>query len=338
MNLGGAPEGDSVPYLATLFARAKRPLALSVGFAAGIYLLAVFATDEREVWVNLSRLEPSTWFVVLLLPIGNYVLRFSRWHWYLGTLGNSISVRRDLQAYVAGFALTTTPGKIGEVVRSVFLQEIAIPYRHSIAAFVAERFSDLIAISVLATLALTRFDGHGWFVAMAFVLIAVALWSLLSGSLERRLSSGPARLSGLKNLLHGAVATLEGCRVLLSFRLLVGGLVVGLLAWSLEGLALWIVLNALGTETEALLAIGIYAISTLAGALSFVPGGLGPMEGVMGGLLILLGVTPANAVTATLVTRVATLWMAVFLGMVAMATLLAFRGPTVPQSLEGEVE
>ena len=48
------------------------------------------------------------------------------------------------------------------------------------------------------------------------------------------------------------------------------------------------------------------------------PGGLGSAEITMIGLLILNGVTGADAATATIVIRIATLWFAVLLGILAM--------------------
>lgn len=44
------------------------------------------------------------------------------------------------------FALTTTPDKAGEAIRSLYLQKsFKVPLSHSFAAFFAERFVDLLA-------------------------------------------------------------------------------------------------------------------------------------------------------------------------------------------------
>lgn len=67
--------------------------------------------------------------------------------------------------------------------------------------------------------------------------------------------------------------------------------------------------------------VGIYAIAVLAGALSFLPGGLGGTEAVMGVLLIAFGADSATAVAITLLCRIATLWFAVALGGVAVGIL-----------------
>jgi uncharacterized protein (TIRG00374 family) len=61
----------------------------------------------------------------------------------------------------------------------------------------------------------------------------------------------------------------------------------------------------------------IYASTTIVGALSFLPGGLGVTEGAMTMLLVrgAVGLDGAAAFDATLLTRLATLWFAVLLGL-----------------------
>ena len=107
--------------------------------------------------------------------------------------------------------------------------------------------------------------------------------------------------------------------VLLKNRLLYGGLVLAIFAWGLEGYGFYLVLDVLGLEVNPLVAVGIYSIAVLIGAMSFFPGGLGGTEVVMGLLLIAVGADNATAVAATLICRLATLWFAVVLGLGALA-------------------
>jgi len=67
--------------------------------------------------------------------------------------------------------------------------------------------------------------------------------------------------------------------------------------------------------------VGIYSVSVLAGALSFIPGGLGSTEAVMVLLLTLVGVNTPAAIAATLICRLATLWFAVIIGGAVLAAL-----------------
>ena len=59
--------------------------------------------------------------VALLLSLVNYGLRFVRWDAFLRVLGqNHIPFIPNLRIYLAGFALTTTPGKAGEAFEAFF--------------------------------------------------------------------------------------------------------------------------------------------------------------------------------------------------------------------------
>jgi len=79
-----------------------------------------------------------------------------------------------------------------------------------------------------------------------------------------------------------------------------------------------------------------FSISALAGALTFLPGGLGVTDaGFTGFLRVLADVPPAAAAAATVLARLATLWFAVAFGLVGLAVdhRLA-RGDSQPDSAE----
>jgi len=63
----------------------------------------------------------------------------------------------------------------------------------------------------------------------------------------------------------------------------------------------------------------VFSLGSLAGALSFLPGGLGVADASMTGLIRLLGDTSkAAAAAATVLIRLATLWFAVALGLLGL--------------------
>jgi uncharacterized protein (TIRG00374 family) len=93
-------------------------------------------------------------------------------------------------------------------------------------------------------------------------------------------------------------------------------------AWSLECLALWVILRGFGQETGVALCFFFYATSTLAGALVPVPGGLGVTEGALQGQMIEIGhVSKPQAMAAMMLVRFATLWFAVLVGFVSLSLL-----------------
>jgi uncharacterized protein (TIRG00374 family) len=101
---------------------------------------------------------------------------------------------------------------------------------------------------------------------------------------------------------------------------------LGLCAWGAEAGAFWVLLQAMQSPQSLVTAVSVYAFAMLAGAVSFMPGGLGGSEATMVLLLTVCQVPLPTAVSATLVIRVATLWFAVFLGIVALS--IRFRAPS----------
>lgn len=295
-----------------------RAAALSVALAALLYLVLAAGTDPQRVLDAAARVEPVWWLPVLALSLLNYGLRFGRWHYYLSHLGDRVPLGHDLAIYLAGFSLTTTPGKAGEAVRSVYLARLGVDYGHSLAAFFGERFLDLLAIALLATLVLVDFPGYAAWAAAplalcALVLLLVQRPGLAARMLPRRLRRGtpPRPLQKLLHAWHAAA-------MLFRPRPLYLGLALGAIAWTAEGIGLLLVSLALGEPLTPAQAVGIYAASMLIGALSFIPGGLGSTEAAMGVLLTLAGMPPAVAVAATVIVRLATLWFAVALGLAAL--------------------
>jgi len=67
----------------------------------------------------------------------------------------------------------------------------------------------------------------------------------------------------------------------------------------------------------------IFVISSLIGAISMLPGGLGITEGGMIGLLLFQGIDYTEAFSVVLLVRIATLWYSIMLGLLGMRTLTA---------------
>ena len=120
-------------------------------------------------------------------------------------------------------------------------------------------------------------------------------------------------------LVHPLTEILAHARGCLTPVPLMIGLVTGIVAWLAESWGFAILLGALGHPLPLATAFSIYAFSMLTGAVSFLPGGLGGSEAAMIVLLRLAGVPIGIAVSGTLLIRLATLWFAVLLGIVALS-------------------
>ena len=287
----------------------------SVALAALGYLGLSLWAGWRDVVAAVVQVGPWVLAGLLALSLVNYLLRFLRWARYLALLDAPVPWRINLDAYFAGFALTTSPGKVGEMLRSVLLKPHGVPPAASVAAFFAERVSDLLAILVLAAVGLWAYAPARPIVGLALAAVVVALllvqWTALIAAIDRWAQARPQKWARLVVKLCEVVLHFRRC---FSLPVMGMGLALGVVAWFAEGLGFWWLLLALDHPLPLSTAVFIYAFAMLVGALSFLPGGLGGSEAAMVALLSLNGFPEASAVSATLICRLATLWFAVGLG------------------------
>ena len=78
--------------------------------------------------------------------------------------------------FLAGFALTVTPGKLGEAVKAFLLREShRIPMARTAPIVIAERMTDLIALLLLAMVGVFTFDVDRRFLVAGGLLVALAI-------------------------------------------------------------------------------------------------------------------------------------------------------------------
>lgn len=310
----------------------RRTLSVSLMLAAAFYLLLALAAGWTEVASAIARLGAGGWLLVLGCSLCNYLLRFGRWQYYMRVLGHRIPLRLHLTYYMAGFALTTTPGKAGETIRSLYLKPHGVRYSESLASFFTERFLDVLVVAMLALFAVVAFEGYTRLVVLSVTVVLCALPVLRTRwLLERLRRTGRRQASRWRRGVGHLADLLETAHDLLELRPLYTGLAIGMLAWWIQGFAFYFILDSLGLPLPLATALAIYAISLLAGAASFIPGGVGSTEAVMALLLLASGADQTLALAAPLISRLSTLWFAVGLGMLATARLgLLARLGTAP--------
>lgn len=295
-------------------------IALSAAAVAALYLALVMLADGPSVWSHLAGLSAGTAALLLTLPTLGFLIRFVRWDAFLVELGHRLPKVLHGRIYFAGFALTTTPGKVGENLRAVFLRRHGVAPAVAFGAFVAERLGDLVAMVLLAGLAVGLVDEYAGAVVLSTGATLAGALVLRSPAVAERLGavSGPGRLA---RGLRGAGRALDSARRLLRIRWLLGGVGLALVAWGAEAFAFAVAARAVGVDIAVPAAMGVFALATLLGAVSFLPGGVGPTEAVLGGVLVAQGGSLAEATAATVLIRAVTLWWAVLIGVVALTSL-----------------
>jgi len=297
-----------------------RALVVSVVLSAFGYLALSIWAGWRDLLDAVAAVGIVGAGVALGLSLLNYLLRFARWQHYLRLLGHSVPRLESFRIYIAGFALTTTPAKAGEIVRCVFLKPYGIKYSESVAAFFAERLSDLIAILIIAAIGVSSHAAaRPWVMGLGAIIVGLLLTLQNPRWLERLKELGrQIRWRRVRELSTSVIEMVLQFRRCFTLSAMTYSTVLAVFGWAAEALAFYLVAIWMGADISLAEAWFIFGFATLVGAISFLPGGLGSTEAVMVGLLLLNGMSESQAIACTLFVRVTTLWFAIVLGLIAL--------------------
>ncbi|MEB3359813.1 MAG: HAD-IB family hydrolase [Synechococcales bacterium] len=302
----------------------ERGLILSVAVAAALYLGLVLWSGADQVWQAIDLLP--VWLIPAMAAIVffSYCLRFIRWQWYLSTMGYWVPLGDSFRIFLASFALTASPGKAGESVKSLLLKRrYDVPIPPTLAGLFCERFTDALSVVLLICLSFFSMFRASWAIALVGLFqLAVILLLQHPAFLKQRILKPLSRWPKLAGILQKVEALIDSASILLRPKILLGSTALAMVAWGLEGVAFYIIFQHLGATSVSLYqAVLTHTGSGLLGALSMLPGGIGSAEALTVSLSMMYGASQIAAVTGTFLIRLLTLWFAVAIGIVAMLSL-----------------
>jgi len=295
----------------------------SVFGALVVYFLMVLIGNAREF---INSLAGFSWWLfgpILLLSLANYNLRFLKWDYIMRCSSVNIKKSENYRIFMAGLAGTISPGKSGELIKPfLLLDRFQLPLERTIPVFFFERLTDFMGLILLSFIGifLGRRDITSalilsfFMIAILFFLTNPLFWRLVFGLTGWNPKRGPFRMvyeisNNIQNFWRADVVFYT--------------LFLTVLAWGAECTGYYLVFKGFGgAESISIIwAIFIYSASTILGAITFVPGGLGITEGSLTGLAISVGKSKSIAISSTLIIRAATLWFAVLLGILFLFKL-----------------
>jgi uncharacterized protein (TIRG00374 family) len=303
--------------------RTLSPALCGFGILTFIYLIALILIDRRnhvfEHITDLAIVLPP----VALFAFASFALRYLRWRWLLGRQGFDVYWKRGFLAYLSGFALTVSPGKVGELMRVRYFSPMGVPADQVIACFIFERVLDLIAVLLLLILLVGTVPGIPAAFSFVVAVTACVLVLLRYAGVWARLAQW-LQNAQWASLAHFFAVIGQGLKGALRFfrpTELVVCLSIGLAAWAMQSLGCVYLIGKLDILMPWLIAFSLYPLALLVGAASMSPSGLGTTEAAIIIVLTQFGVSFDRATIAAIGIRLSTLWFAILLGFVAILVL-----------------
>lgn len=314
--------------------RSRRRDLLILGGLFALVIVGLFglaaATGWEETLDQFGMLGAGQIGALLTLSLVNYLFRGLRWHIFARRLGLPTTLGQDIRHFLGGFAMSVTPGRVGELIRMRWLRrETGWSFERTAPLVLVDRAADLLAMALILALAvLLSAAGIGGAIPVVLAALAIA-YVVTRPKLLALIATYAYRATGFAARIFARVRTAS--RSLAQFSnpwILAVATALGLIGWFAEGLAFHYLLVWMGADIGLWHAVAIFVFATLAGGLTGAPGGVGGAEGAMILLLQLEGVPLEVSVPATLIIRVTTLWFAIAIGFLVfpLAERLSNRG------------
>lgn len=258
----------------------------------------------------------------ILVSLFNYIIRFFKRQYYYNRTGiKKLSLGKSLQLFLASFPLTATSLNVGESYKGLWLSKVyGVPVERGISIYIIDHIFDGLSVFLLSVFGTIAFPALWPLFLVVLILFTVAVLFLQ----VKPATQGLLNFGEKVPLIQKVVPILRKCvdcnPDLFKFSSMSVAFLLGLTSWFAEGTALYFVLLGFGLQPSWPLfgvAVFIFSFAMLAGIITNLPGGLGVVELAMTLLLtLLLEFSPAVAVTATILFRLASFWFSFLIGLI----------------------
>ncbi len=264
----------------------------------------------------LSAFEKFNWIflpLMLILVTLAYFVRFIKWNFFLRNVDVHLPLKANLFVFFSGLSMTITPAKAGEIWKGWLIREInGENLSKTVPVVIVDRVTDVIGLVILSLTGILYYKSGIYVLVILLILFAAFIIAIKSETISNRLISiletRAGRYSGDIKDMH------KTFKKSMASKYLVGMSLIAVIAWFLECLSIYFVIQGFGQSISLVLSVFLYSFASIVGAISLIPGGLGVAEATLSGLLVVFGFSSSIAVGAALIIRLGTLWYGAILG------------------------
>ena len=286
----------------------------------GLYATFLIASDINTIADKISSFKIEFLPIIIILVTCSWFVLFTRWHLLLMNSKIFIPKKNSFIIYLSGIALTIIPGKVGELVKSQLLKtKFGIPRSKTVPIVILEQFYTLIGLIVISFFGIWYFE-LGTYVIGFFTAVLVFSFILISSKrIFNKLMVILEKRKITSKFVEPLSLSYDTVRKSIRGPIVFYAIALTSIFWLLEAVTVYFVLLSFGVDgIEFLMVIPTYATSIMLGFLSFLPMGLGVVEGSLASFFSIQGIEVSLSLTLVIIIRLFTRWYGVAAGFVAL--------------------
>lgn len=286
------------------------------------YATLLIISDISSVYTKISKFKLDYLPLILTLIPLSWLTVFIRWHLLLKNLKISVPIKDNFKICLAGFALSITPGKVGELIKSQLLKSrFGISREKTAPLVLMEQFYNMLGLVIVSVLGIWYFEFSAYVMTIVSVLLFIVFVLISSNKIYFNCINKVSKIKFLFPYIKGL--TNSHTIIIRSMRgkIFVIASLLSITFWFIESTIVYFVLLSFDIKQfEFFKIVTIYATSIILGVASFLPLGIGVVEGSLTSFLTIQGIEVSISLTLVVFIRIFTRWIAVSLGFIFLKT------------------
>ena len=306
--------------------RLDNRLILVLVAVVGIYAIFLFISDFSIISEKISNFKVNYLPLILFLVTASWIPLIIKWHFLLKNSEVNIPLTKSIAVWFAGVAFEITPGHVGVLMKSQILKtSFNISRTKTVPIIIVEKAYELIGAILASVIGIIVLGMEFYLIIIAISGLIVIFFFMYHKPASELFFNRITKLKFFSKYVENISEFYEIVKKSTNVKVATICILLALTYWFMVSAAAYYTLIAFDVNIlDYLKVLAIYTTSSLLGAISFIPGGIGVTEGSITGLFTLNGIDVSTALILSVMIRILTLWYSVGVGFIALKFTGAF--------------
>ena len=286
----------------------------------GIYAIFLFISDYNTISEKISNFKINYLPLILFFVSASWIPLIIKWHFLLKNSEVDIPLTKSIAVWFAGVAFEITPGHVGVLMKSQILKtSFNISRTKTVPIIIVEKAYELIGAILASVIGIIVLGMEFYLIIIAISGLIVIFFFMYHKPASELFFNRITKLKFFSKYVENISEFYEIVKKSTNVKAATICILLALTYWFLVSAAAYYTLIAFDVNIlDYLKVLAIYTTSSLLGAISFIPGGIGVTEGSITGLFTLNGIDVSTALILSIMIRIFTLWYSVSVGFVLL--------------------
>jgi glycosyltransferase 2 family protein len=284
----------------------------------GLYSAFLIVSDINIIFDKILNFKVELLPIIFSLIIFGWFIHFTRWHLLLKNSDIHIPFKNSFSIYLAQFSLAFIPGEIGDLIKvEILKRKFNISRTKSSPIIISEWIYTGVGLVFLSFVGIFFFE-FSIYVSIVFgSFITILFIAINSKKMFTKIITILGKIKFISNFTKPLENSFDGIKKSMNGKIAIYCSLLSITFWLIESIVVFFIMLGYGiTSIQILDIIPMYSTSILLGFVSFLPLGIGVVEGTFSGFLSSYGIDFTTAFTVAIIIRLFTRWIQILVGIV----------------------